>query len=63
LLIINCLIHKFTSDDVELPRTQVTDYLEKIDPAISTPYIEYLINEKGVRQRVLHSMIGWQSFI
>ncbi|OJA15588.1 hypothetical protein AZE42_14077, partial [Rhizopogon vesiculosus] len=32
----------FTSVDIELPRTQVTDYLSKIDPALSARYIEYL---------------------
>ncbi|KAF8841813.1 hypothetical protein BDN67DRAFT_900734 [Paxillus ammoniavirescens] len=36
----------FTSDDVELPRGPVTDYLEKIDPQIASQYLEYLVNER-----------------
>ncbi|KAG1770992.1 vacuolar sorting protein 39 domain 1-domain-containing protein [Suillus occidentalis] len=48
----------FTSDDVELPRTQVTDYLEKIDPAISTRYIEYLIDEKGEESPAFHDRLA-----
>ncbi|KAG2348015.1 hypothetical protein BDR05DRAFT_980946 [Suillus weaverae] len=47
----------FTSDDVELPRTQVTDYLEKIDPTISTRYIEYLIDEKGEESPAFHDRL------
>ncbi|KIK46552.1 hypothetical protein CY34DRAFT_9566 [Suillus luteus UH-Slu-Lm8-n1] len=48
----------FTSDDVELPRTQVTDHLEKIDPAISTRYIEYLIDEKGEESPAFHDRLA-----
>lgn len=48
----------FTSDDVELPRTQVTDYLENIDPSISTRYIEYLIDEKGEESAVFHDRLA-----
>ncbi|KAG1771130.1 rab guanyl-nucleotide exchange factor [Suillus placidus] len=47
----------FTSDDVELPRTQVTDYLEKIDPTISTRYIEYLVDEKGEESPAFHDRL------
>ncbi|KAG2060873.1 hypothetical protein BDR06DRAFT_947416 [Suillus hirtellus] len=47
----------FTSDDVELPRTQVTDYLENIDPSISTRYIEYLIDEKGEESAAFHDRL------
>jgi hypothetical protein len=43
---------------VELPRTQVTDYLEKIDPAISTRYIEYLIDEKGEESPAFHERLA-----
>jgi tetratricopeptide (TPR) repeat protein len=48
----------FTSDDVELPRIQVTDYLEKIDPTISTRYIEYLIDEKGEESPAFHDRLA-----
>ncbi|KAG0694684.1 vacuolar sorting protein 39 domain 1-domain-containing protein [Suillus ampliporus] len=48
----------FTSDDVELPRTQVTDYLEKIDPTISARYIEYLIDEKGEESPAFHDRLA-----
>ncbi|KAG2140140.1 hypothetical protein DEU56DRAFT_798886 [Suillus clintonianus] len=48
----------FTSDDVELPRTQVTDYLEKIDPTISARYIEYLIDEKGEESPTFHERLA-----
>ncbi|KAG2145393.1 uncharacterized protein EDB93DRAFT_1288619 [Suillus bovinus] len=48
----------FTSDDVELPRTQVTDYLEKIDLSISTRYIEYLIDEKGEESPAFHDRLA-----
>ncbi|KAG1762919.1 vacuolar sorting protein 39 domain 1-domain-containing protein [Suillus placidus] len=47
----------FTSDDVELPRTQVTDYLEEIDPTISTRYIEYLVDEKNEESPAFHDRL------
>ncbi|KAJ3995861.1 hypothetical protein F5050DRAFT_1764139 [Lentinula boryana] len=36
----------FKSDDVDLPRNQVADYLEKISPLLCTKYLEYLIQER-----------------
>ncbi|KIJ07903.1 hypothetical protein PAXINDRAFT_164538 [Paxillus involutus ATCC 200175] len=53
----------FTSDDVELPRGPVTDYLEKIDPQIASQYLEYLINEReetsvGFHDRLTELYLG-----
>ncbi|PFH51068.1 hypothetical protein AMATHDRAFT_143451 [Amanita thiersii Skay4041] len=36
----------FTSEDVELPRQAVADYLESIDPLICAKYLEFLIAER-----------------
>ncbi|KAG2079591.1 uncharacterized protein F5147DRAFT_818684, partial [Suillus discolor] len=36
----------------------VTDYLEKIDPTMSTCYIEYLIDEKGGESPVFHDWLA-----
>ncbi|KAE9401526.1 hypothetical protein BT96DRAFT_956547 [Gymnopus androsaceus JB14] len=36
----------FKSDDVDLPRDKVADYLEKISPLLCTKYLEYLIQER-----------------
>lgn len=53
----------FTSDDVELPRGPVTDYLEKTDPQIASQYLEYLINEReetsvGFHDRLTELYLG-----
>ncbi|KAH7873389.1 uncharacterized protein C8R40DRAFT_1161652 [Lentinula edodes] len=37
----------FKSEDVDLPRNHVADYLEKISPLLCTNYLEYLIQERG----------------
>ncbi|KAJ3775239.1 hypothetical protein FB446DRAFT_417887 [Lentinula raphanica] len=36
----------FKSDDVDLPRNHVADYLEKISPSLCAKYLEYLIQER-----------------
>jgi len=36
----------------------VTDYLNKIDPALSARYIEYLIAEKGEESAVFHDRLA-----
>ena len=46
------------SDDVELPRGQVVDYLEKFDPQVSVRYIEYLIQEKQEDDAVFHDRLA-----
>ncbi|KIM67190.1 hypothetical protein SCLCIDRAFT_1210690 [Scleroderma citrinum Foug A] len=48
----------FMSDDVELPRGQVVDYLEKLDPQVSARYIEYLIQEKQEDDAVFHDRLA-----
>lgn len=48
----------FMSEDVELPRSHVVDYLEKIDPQISARYIEYLIEEKHEDGGMLHDRLA-----
>lgn len=48
----------FTSDDVELPRGAVTDYLEKFDPQIATRYLEYLIDEKEEQSAGFHDRLA-----
>jgi len=46
------------SDDVELPRGQVVDYLEKLNPQVSARYIEYLIQEKQEDDAVFHDRLA-----
>ncbi|KAF9223920.1 hypothetical protein BS17DRAFT_781417 [Gyrodon lividus] len=48
----------FTSDDVELPRGPVTDYLERIDPQIASRYLEYLIEEKEETSPGFHDRLA-----
>lgn len=48
----------FMSEDVELPRFQVVEYLEKIDPQISARYIEYLIEEKREEGGMFHDRLA-----
>jgi Vam6/Vps39-like protein vacuolar protein sorting-associated protein 39 len=36
----------FTSEEHELPREEVADFLEEVDPHMSIRYVEYLINER-----------------
>ncbi|KAH7913588.1 hypothetical protein BJ138DRAFT_1177962 [Hygrophoropsis aurantiaca] len=48
----------FTSDDVELPRASVTDYLEKFDPEMSIRYLEYIIEEKEEHSSTFHDRLA-----
>ncbi|KAF8127072.1 hypothetical protein EV363DRAFT_1518382 [Boletus edulis] len=48
----------FTSDDAELPRGTVTDYLETFDPQIATRYLEYLIDEKDDQSAGFHDRLA-----
>ncbi|KIJ67051.1 hypothetical protein HYDPIDRAFT_174307 [Hydnomerulius pinastri MD-312] len=48
----------FTSDDVDLPRSRVTDYLEKIDLSIAARYLEYLIEEKEEESVGFHDRLA-----
>lgn len=36
----------FTSEDVELPKQRVADYLESIDARLCARYLEYIIDER-----------------
>lgn len=46
LLNLNYLRKIFTSEDVELPKQRVADYLESIDARLCAKYLEYIINER-----------------
>ena len=46
LLLANPGFKIFTSEDVELPKQRVADYLESIDARLCARYLEYIINER-----------------
>ncbi|THH01628.1 hypothetical protein EW026_g1133 [Hermanssonia centrifuga] len=48
----------FTSEEVELPRNLVADFLEKIDPAICARYVEFLVNERGEESAMFHNRLA-----
>jgi len=48
----------FTSEDVELPRQAVADYLESIDPRICSRYLEHLIEERKEEAPVFHDRLA-----
>ncbi|KAJ7086162.1 hypothetical protein B0H15DRAFT_987519 [Mycena belliarum] len=48
----------FTSEDVELPRPAVADYLESIDPQLCVRYLEFLIEERGEESSVFHDRLA-----
>ncbi|KIP04390.1 hypothetical protein PHLGIDRAFT_109638, partial [Phlebiopsis gigantea 11061_1 CR5-6] len=48
----------FTSEEVELPRQRVADFLETIDPAICSRFVEYLLNEKGDVSALFHNRLA-----
>lgn len=48
----------FTSEEVELPRQLVADFLETIDPKICARFLEYLINEKGDESAFFHNRLA-----
>lgn len=48
----------FTSEDVELPRLSVADYLEMIDPAICARFVEFLIAERGELSPMFHDRLA-----
>ena len=48
----------FTSEDVELPKQRVADYLESIDPKLCARYLEYIIDERDKdAPAVLHNRL------
>ncbi|KAF8969138.1 vacuolar sorting protein 39 domain 1-domain-containing protein [Flammula alnicola] len=48
----------FTSEDVELPRKAVADYLEHIDPSLCSRYLEYLISERQEETPAFHDRLA-----
>ncbi|KDQ57202.1 hypothetical protein JAAARDRAFT_58670 [Jaapia argillacea MUCL 33604] len=48
----------FTSEEVELPRQRVADFLESIDPEICAHYLEYLIHERAEEDPTYHDRLA-----
>ncbi|KAK7032798.1 rab guanyl-nucleotide exchange factor [Favolaschia claudopus] len=48
----------FTSEDVELPRPEVADYLESIDPLLGIRYLEFLIEERQEESTAFHDRLA-----
>ncbi|KAF7375244.1 Rab guanyl-nucleotide exchange factor [Mycena sanguinolenta] len=48
----------FTSEDVELPRPAVADYLESIDPLLCIRYLEFLIEERREESTAFHDRLA-----
>jgi hypothetical protein len=48
----------FTAENHELPRQDVADFLEEIDPNLSIQYIEYLIDERKETGNVFHDQLA-----
>lgn len=48
----------FTSEDVELPRSAVTDYLEQIDPSVCARYLVFLIEERNEVSPLFHDRLA-----
>ncbi|TFK87975.1 hypothetical protein K466DRAFT_662647 [Polyporus arcularius HHB13444] len=48
----------FTSEEAELPKERVADFLERLDPAICARYIEFLISERGETSRHFHDRLA-----
>ncbi|CAK5269220.1 unnamed protein product [Mycena citricolor] len=48
----------FTSEDVELPRSSVADYLEGIDPQLCIRYLEFLIQERQEESTLFHDRLA-----
>lgn len=48
----------FTAENHELPRHEVADFLEEIDPDLSIQYIEYLIDERKETSEDFHDQLA-----
>ncbi|KAF8207076.1 hypothetical protein K438DRAFT_1713917 [Mycena galopus ATCC 62051] len=48
----------FTSEDVELPRPAVADYLESINPLLCIRYLEFLIEERREESPSFHDRLA-----
>ncbi|KZT19797.1 hypothetical protein NEOLEDRAFT_1245628 [Neolentinus lepideus HHB14362 ss-1] len=54
----NMAFQIFTSEQVELPRKSVADFLETINPTICARYLEYLLEEKEERDPSFHDRLA-----
>ncbi|KJA16870.1 hypothetical protein HYPSUDRAFT_46906 [Hypholoma sublateritium FD-334 SS-4] len=54
----NMAFEIFTSEDVELPRKAVADYLEDINPNLSARYLEFLISERQEETPAFHDRLA-----
>ena len=52
------ILQIFTSEEVELPRNLVADFLEKLDPAICARYVEFLIGEREEDSTMFHNRLA-----
>ena len=52
------IIQIFTSEEVELPRNLVADFLERLDPAICARYVEFLIAERHEQSALFHNRLA-----
>ncbi|OCH95424.1 hypothetical protein OBBRIDRAFT_816580 [Obba rivulosa] len=48
----------FTSEEAELPRQRVTEFLEKIDAGLAARYLEHLIQERGEGSSLFHDWLA-----
>jgi hypothetical protein len=48
----------FTSEDVELPRSTVADYLEQINPSVCARYLVFLIKERSEISPLFHDRLA-----
>ncbi|KAJ7284535.1 hypothetical protein C8J57DRAFT_1669706 [Mycena rebaudengoi] len=48
----------FTSEDVELPRSAVADFLDGIDPLLCIRYLEFLIEERREESTIFHDRLA-----
>ncbi|KAH9856486.1 hypothetical protein C2E23DRAFT_865919 [Lenzites betulinus] len=48
----------FTSEEAELPKEPVADFLEHLDPSICARYIEYLIAERAETSQAFHDRLA-----
>ncbi|KAL0577985.1 Vacuolar morphogenesis protein 6 [Marasmius crinis-equi] len=48
----------FKSEDTELPREAVADYLENMDPNLCAQYLEYLIQEREENSQEFHDRLA-----
>ncbi|KAG8830543.1 Vacuolar morphogenesis protein 6 [Serendipita sp. 400] len=50
--------HIFTSEEHVLPKNEVADFLQKIDPMVSIRFLEFLIDEKKETDSSFHDRLG-----